>query len=225
MPSDMQAFFTYTFHTRGWPVWARYLGATLVVLITLVLRLGLTEYLPAYPFLLFFVAIILNATLFDWSSGFYTVALSAAFSAYFFLEPIGSLRVADSRAVLGLILFLVIGFITAGIIEALHTTAHSLTRANNRLAAAEQDKDLLLREAGHRMKNDLMTLTALVRLQERAVQDPMVRSALASTANRIHVLSRVMQFNEAVRLINLRRRLPLHNAGFRNGGSPTLRAS
>jgi two-component sensor histidine kinase len=187
----MQALFTYTFLTRGWPVWARYLCATLVVLIMLVLRMGLSAYLPAFPFLLFFVAIILNAVLFDRGSGFYTVALSALMADYFFLEPVGSLWIEDHRAVLGLILYLLIGFTTAGIIEALHTTAHRLTRANKQLAANEQEKDLLLREAGHRMKNDLMTLEALVRLQERAVQDPTARSALASTADRIHVLSRV----------------------------------
>ncbi|MFC1458093.1 sensor histidine kinase [Microvirga arabica] len=189
----MQAFFTYTFLTRGWPVWARYLGATLVVLIMLMLRIGLSVYLPAFPFLLFFMAIIVNAVIFNRGSGFYTVALSAVLADYFFLEPVGSLRIDDSRTVLGLILYLMIGFTTAGIIEALHTTAHSLTRANKRLAAAEQEKDLLLREAGHRMKNDLMTLTALVRLQERAVQDPSAKSALSSTADRIHVLSRVQE--------------------------------
>ncbi|WP_201842616.1 sensor histidine kinase [Microvirga zambiensis] len=189
----MQALFTYTFLTRGWPVWARYLGATLVVLIMLVLRIGLSAYLPAFPFLLFFMAIIVNAVLFNRGSGFYTVALSAVLADYFFLEPVGSLRIEDHRATLGLILYLMIGFTTAGIIEALHTTAHSLTRANKRLAAAEQEKDLLLREAGHRMKNDLMMLTALVRLQERVVHDPSARSALTSTADRIHVLSRVQE--------------------------------
>ena len=187
----MHALFTYSFRTRRWPVWGRYLGATLVILITLMLRLGLTEYLPAFPFLLFFAAIIINAVLFDRGSGFYTVVLSAILADYFFIEPIGSIDIEDYRAVIGLILYLMIGFTTAAIIEALHTTAHDLTQANQRLAAAEQEKALLLRESGHRMKNDLATLAALVRLQERTMQDPLVRSALASTADRIHVLARV----------------------------------
>ena len=187
----MRALFTYTLRTRRWPIWGRYLGATLVILITLKLRLGLTGNLPAFPFLLFFAAIIVNAVLFDRGSGFYTVALSAILADYFFIEPVGSVYIEDYRAVISLILYLMIGFTTAAIIEALHTTAHDLIQANQRLAAAEQEKGLLLREAGHRMKNDLATLAALVRLQERSMRDPLVRSALASTADRIHVLARV----------------------------------
>ncbi|WP_187144319.1 sensor histidine kinase, partial [Microvirga massiliensis] len=44
---------------------------------------------------------------------------------------------------------------------------------------------------GHRVKNDLAALMALVRLQERSLADPAARAALSSTAERIHVLSRV----------------------------------
>ncbi|WP_230531087.1 sensor histidine kinase [Microvirga roseola] len=187
----MQNLFTYTFQTRNWPVWARYLGATLVVALALMARLALDDYLPAYPFLLFFASIIINASLFNRGTGFYSVVLSAVLATVFFIEPVGRFEVEDPRQITGMIFFLVIGLTTAGIIEALHTTAHSLTLANKRLAAAEQERDLLLREAGHRMKNDLATLTALVRLQERAVQDQTARSVLASTADRIHVLSRV----------------------------------
>ena len=78
-----------------------------------------------------------------------TRTLSAVLADYFFLDPVGSLWIEDPLAILGLVLYLVIGFTTAGIIEALHTTAHGLTQANKRLAEAEQDKDLLLREAAH----------------------------------------------------------------------------
>ncbi|WP_414476295.1 sensor histidine kinase [Microvirga sp. M2] len=189
----MQTLFAYTSWTREWPGWARYGSAILVVLLMLVLRLGLADYLPAYPFLLFFIPIIVNAALFDQGSGAYSVLLCAALAIYFFIEPIGSFAIADPRQITSVVLFVLIGLTAAGIIEALHATAQELVRANKQFAAADQEKDLLLREAGHRMKNDLATLTALVRLQERAMQDQAARSALAATADRIQVLSRVRE--------------------------------
>ena len=187
----MQAIFTHGFLTRGWPIWARYAGATLITLVMLALRIGLTEYLPSFPYLLFIPAIIVNAILFNRGTGLYTALLSAALAAYFFVDPIGNLQAGDPRQAIGLVVYLAIGLTTASIIEALHSTLHDLTQANRRLAASEREKDLLLQEAGHRMKNDLAILTSLVKLQERAVQDPAARAALASTADRIQVMSRL----------------------------------
>jgi two-component sensor histidine kinase len=81
----------------------------------------------------------------------------------------------------------------AVIIEALHSAVYKLILANERLAAAEQERDFLLREAGHRFKNDLAILAALVRLQERSMEEPEARAALASTADRIQVVGRVQE--------------------------------
>lgn len=187
----MQKLLAYSFRTRDWPPWSRYVAATLVVMGMLLLRQSFAAYVPDFPYLLFFPAIVVNAMLFDRGSGIYSVVLSAAFARYFLIEPTGSFAVADTRTNVGLLLFLGIGLVTSFIIEALHTTAHRLIDANRRLAAAEQEKELLLQEAGHRIKNDLATLVALVRLQGRAAKDPFVQDILATTANRIHVLSRV----------------------------------
>jgi two-component sensor histidine kinase len=187
----MQLLFRHTLVTRGRPAWARYLCATVIVLAAFLVRLSLGGFLPGYPFLLFFAAIMTNAVLFDRGTGIYSVALSALLSVYFFMEPVGSLRIGEPRNVVGLIFFLAIALVMASLIEALHSTVHDLTNANMRLAASEQEKDFLLHETGHRIKNDLAIMSSLIRLQERAVQDPSARATLASAADHISVLGRV----------------------------------
>ncbi|MBZ6078027.1 sensor histidine kinase [Microvirga puerhi] len=191
LSSPMQAFFAYSFETRQWPLWARYLTATVIIFMVYGLQVSLTEPLAAYPLVLFFVTIVINAALFDHGSGTYSTLLSAALIAYNLMEPAGSFRISDPHQSVGLALFVVAGIVTAAVIGNLHTLAFELSQANIHLAAAEQDKDLLLQEAGHRMKNDLALLTALVRLQAKTVLDPSAQAALVSTAERLHVMSRL----------------------------------
>jgi two-component system, sensor histidine kinase PdtaS len=185
------ALFRYTFLTRSWPVWARYLTTAAIVLSALALRLALDPFLEGSPFLLFVVAIILCAALFDHGSGIFAVLLSAALAKWFLIEPTGTLKVQDTADVVGLAFFIGIGLLTAAVLEALHRVAADLIEANERLIASEQEKDLLMQEASHRFKNELAMLTALLRLQERAIEDTTARAAFRSTADRVHVLGRV----------------------------------
>jgi len=183
--------FTKTFRTRGWPVWARYLCTVLIVFVALAIRLALQPVLPGYQFLLFFAAIITCAVLFDRGSGVVAVFLSAGLAAFFLIEPEWSFGIDETRHIYGLSLFIAIGLATAGIIEALHTAVKQLSDANERLAAADRDKDLLLSEASHRMRNDLAILASLFQAQQRAVADEAARAALAGMVDRLHVLGRV----------------------------------
>jgi two-component sensor histidine kinase len=187
----MLQFLKQSFATGDAPAWSGYLCATLFVVTAFLVRLSLGGFLPGYPFLLFFLAIIASAVLFDRGAGFYSVVLSGVLSTYFFLDSAGTLHVEDPYHIIGLIFFLIVASITAALIEALHRAIHDLTEANRRLAASDQEKDVLLAEAGHRMRNDLAILSSVVRTQERAVQDPTARAVLASTADRIHVLGRL----------------------------------
>jgi two-component system, sensor histidine kinase PdtaS len=185
------SIFRHTFLTRGWPTWARYTVTVLIVFASLGLRLAIGHYLPGTPFLLFFLAIIVCSALFDHGSGILAVLLSAALAKWYLIEPTGTLNVGRTEDIVGLALFVAIGLITAAVLEALHTVASDLAKANARLVASEGDKDLLLREASHRFNNELTMLTALLRLQERGLEDETARAALRSTADRVHVLGRV----------------------------------
>lgn len=204
MPQEVQAgspfkgVFARPFPSRGWPIWARYGASAAIVTAVLMLRLWLDPYLPRYPILLFFIPTFACALLFDRGTGVFSVLLSAACIAYFLLPPIHSLAVSDSQNVLGLAIFVAIGLAIAAVIETLHRALYRLTkvndqllRANERLTQSDWEKDLLLREVGHRIRNDLTALVSLVQLQQRSIHDEAGRTALGATADRIRVLARV----------------------------------
>jgi two-component sensor histidine kinase len=199
------SLFEYTFRTRSWPTWARYAATCAIVVAILLVRLALQAQFPGSPFLLFMLAVILCSALFNHGCGIFSVLLSAALAKWFLIEPKGSLGVHSMGDIFGLSFFIAIGLITATILEALHRVASDLIDANQQLMASEADKDLLLREASHRYKNELSIITALLHLQERTLNDESARTALAATAERIRVLGRAherLQRSEASAVVD-----------------------
>jgi len=96
--------------------------------------------------------------------------------------------------------FLGTGLLTVLTSEALHdaffrlaTANKGLAEANARIAASEQEKDLLLQELTHRFKNDLANLTAILRLQARSVTDPFARTELMEASERVQIMGRLHQ--------------------------------
>jgi two-component system, sensor histidine kinase PdtaS len=201
----MQNIFRYTSQSRHFPAWARYAITTLVVLIAFGARYLLWGPLAGYPFLLFFPAVILVAILFDHGTGVYAVGLSTVLTIYFFLDPPGSLELARIDDLIAVIIFALSGTATAVIIESLHRAYHDLRAAHDGLkrahdelqrshkavAASEHEKDVLLQELAHRVKNDMATLISLLQLQARSLADPVAKEALGAAADRIRVLGSV----------------------------------
>ena len=62
-----------------------------------------------------------------------------------------------------------------------------------RIEAALREKDLLLGEVHHRVKNNLQVVDSLLSLQSRRVSDPEVHAALRDSQNRIRSLSFIHQ--------------------------------
>jgi two-component sensor histidine kinase len=60
-----------------------------------------------------------------------------------------------------------------------------LERSNAMAAAALRERDLLLKEVHHRVKNSLSMTASLIYLQERRFNDPVVRDAFESTRRRL----------------------------------------
>ena len=183
--------FKYSFVTRAWPTWARYAATAAIVVTMLAARLALHAWFPGSPFLLFFLAIILCSALFDHGAGVFAVLLSAALAKWFLIDPTGTLNLVRSEDIVGLSVFIAIGVMSAAILEALHRVAHELAEANDMLLAADGEKDLLLREASHRFKNELTMLSTMLRLQQRSMQDRAASAALGVTADRVLVLGRL----------------------------------
>jgi two-component sensor histidine kinase len=178
---------------RDWPVAVRYALSTLIVIIATALQLWLWPAISGHPFLLFYPAIVLSAFLFDWGNGIYVAFLSSLSAAFFFLEPRYSLRVEHDQDRLALIGLILTGVPIAVIIESMHRALHRLSTANRALAQSDQEKDLIVQETLHRVRNDLSIATSLLNLQERTLQEPAARSALSATAERIRLIGRVQQ--------------------------------
>jgi len=66
-------------------------------------------------------------------------------------------------------------------------------QAEEDLLQALAEKEILLREVHHRVKNNLEVIDSLLNLQARALQDSNVRDALLETSNRVHAIAEIHQ--------------------------------
>ncbi len=118
---------------RSLPLPARYGLTVLVVLVCFGIRYALGEAYP-YPYLVFLPGILFASFVFDRGSGFLATFLSAALALYFFVEPRGTFAPRDVGAVLSVLIFTVVGLLTAAIIEALRLTVEELAERQDQLA-------------------------------------------------------------------------------------------
>jgi PAS domain S-box-containing protein len=83
--------------TCAWPFPARLGGAALLLGGALGARLALLGAEPGYPYLTFPVAVLLAAVLFGRWTGVLATAAATALALWFFVPPVGSLRIEDPR--------------------------------------------------------------------------------------------------------------------------------
>jgi len=174
--------------TRRWPIWSRYAVTTLLIALVLALPQFWSEG-ASHAFWLLLTAIIASAALFNHGTSLYATALSGGVIGY--SAWTGDQSLAGSSDIIAWSLFIVIGLLTGGLIELLHRTVFRLNQANEALLASENEKDLLLQESAHRVRNDFARLIAIVELERRAAEHPDVKETLQAIADRIRVFSRL----------------------------------
>lgn len=175
-----------TRYTRSLPAAARYAAAGGITATALLVRMSpLRDHLPTgYPFLLFFLAVLLSSSLFKRGPGIFATLLSAGAAAWFFLPPVGHLSVANSQQATATVLFCLIGLAMAWIIGVEQELVQNLR-------ASEHGRMLLLREFRHRSRNDLMSLVSLLHLRARSAPNEEAREGLREAAQHAMALSRV----------------------------------
>jgi two-component sensor histidine kinase len=160
---------------RDLPVWRRFFVASLLV----ALVAGCVQLLEGQgihaPYLLL-LAVILSSAAIE-RCGLYAALLSSLVAYGFITEGRES-----AAAAISLLPFLLISVTAAIVIE-------MLARRAAQAAKAERRKDLLLREALHRIKNNLQTITSLLRIQRRALKGDEARAAFDIALTRIHVMA------------------------------------
>ena len=70
-------------------------------------------------------------------------------------------------------------------------TLHNLYHSKESLEQRADEKEMLLKEVHHRVKNNLQTVSSLLRMQGRAVEDPQTLSQLQSSQNRVVCMAMV----------------------------------
>jgi two-component sensor histidine kinase len=186
----MDRLFEWLLVSSRFPIWARYLITTGLVACAFGIRSQLTQEVDQIRFLLLFPVIILAGTVFDRGSAIYATFLSAALVAYFLMPPTLTFGVASETDAMALGLFVLVGFLTSALIEALHTGFLRAHQQRDEISALAQERDALLRELSHRLQNDLTTILAALRLQARR-GEPVARAALTAAGDRVEVLARV----------------------------------
>jgi two-component sensor histidine kinase len=71
----------------------------------------------------------------------------------------------------------------------LETMASAIVARDQSLRESLAQKDELMREIHHRVKNNLQVITSLLSLQQRALLDPVARSAMSDTRQRVNAIA------------------------------------
>lgn len=131
-------------------------------------------------FFILLPTVFIVSILYGLGCAIYAACLSTALLYGLVLPPHAIL--VPARFVLPLVLFLLLAV-------GLAILSNGLRAARDRATAAERAKDLLLRELGHRTKNNFAMTISLLSLQLRAKNDPAVREALTGAIGRIKAIA------------------------------------
>ena len=77
--------------------------------------------------------------------------------------------------------------------RSLDTMAQTIAGRDDSLRESLAQKDALMREIHHRVKNNLQVISSLLNLQQRALSDPAARAAISDTRQRIGALALIVE--------------------------------
>ena len=187
----------HSLRLRSWPLAQQWAGAAFLVLVGFGVRFALLGTEPIFPYVVFFLVAALAGIMFRPSAGLLAIALSAAAAVYFFVEPQLSFVVEQPKDVVALALFLVISALMVSLMDALYeayaeaeAARQDAVAARARAEAGERERELLLAELSHRVKNDLARASGALRLQASGASQE-VAEALSTAADRLRVAARV----------------------------------
>ncbi|RYD85320.1 MAG: DUF4118 domain-containing protein [Verrucomicrobiaceae bacterium] len=175
-----------SFFTRRWPTWGKYLATTILMVGLLGIRTMVDPFLFSFPVLVFILGVLICAVLFDHGSGILATIEGALLSAY---VSWSSDRLQDHA--LGLVIAAVIMLLIALFIETLHELVIKLATQKETMERAQEEKDVLIRENAHRVRNDLTTFSSMIRLQQNRLGPGPASQALGALNDRLSVLIRV----------------------------------
>ena len=169
------------------PIWVGEVLTALVCLaVSATVRILIDAISPGVaPFVLLFPAALVATLVGGWRCGALTFAVAEFWAWYYVLPPTGLTFKGEAQPANLLLIF------AAGMAM---VAAAQLFRAGTRREARERqtklaERDLMLRELDHRMKNNFQTVASLLRLQLRRTDDAPAQHALQEALNRVLSIS------------------------------------
>jgi two-component sensor histidine kinase len=169
------------------PVWA---GELLTVLICLgaaaVTRFLIDAFSPGVgPFVLLFPAALVATLIGGWRCGALAFFIAEFWAWYYVVPPLG-LRFKGEAQPANLALIFFAGMAVVAAAQAFRARSRREVRERQSEVA---ERDLMLRELDHRMKNNFQTVASLLKLQLRRTADEPARDALQEALNRVLSIS------------------------------------
>jgi two-component sensor histidine kinase len=170
------------------PVYA-YSGSLFVFLLALGLRFAVDGVLPpGFPFLTFFPSVVISTLVFGTGAGIVNGILSFFAAWCFFIPPYYSFSLSGNNWIT-LVFFGAIVAIDILIIDRMINALHDLESSREEALAFARQRDDLFKELHHRVGNNLTTISSLLNLQLRSVNDPEARAAIGDAARRVRVIA------------------------------------
>ena len=193
----VRPYLGFSARTRAWPLAARWAATAAVVGVAWGVRYLMYGATAEEPFLLFFPAIILSAMFFDRGSGFLATILSALLAIYFFIVPVYSFEFERGADVFNIVIFGAVGLFLSALIESLQEAygaeeaAHEgEIAARQHAEAGERERNMLLGELRHRIRNDLQRVSAMMHVQAKDASAETAQ-ALQDASDRINLIGRL----------------------------------
>lgn len=166
-------------------------GIGLVLFIAAVaLRFGLEPAIPDFPYIPFIPAVIISAFLAGTRGGVLSAALSFLSAWYWFVDPIVPFSTSYGEIV-GLGLFIFIISVDIAIIEFAARAVHEQQRTRIALEDALREKEVLLYEVNHRVKNSLQLVSSFLLLEASKIDSSEARSAVMVARNKVDIVARL----------------------------------
>ncbi|HYH19971.1 MAG TPA: DUF4118 domain-containing protein [Azospirillum sp.] len=144
------------------------------------LQYALGTTLEGHVFFMFFPAVFFAGLMLDRWCGVFAVGLSALTIAWFWLEPLGTLWIANAGDALALLLFVIGGLIVATVTEALHESLETLHRVR-------KESEVLVQDIHRRIRRDVQSVSPLRRQGKGRTSDS---DAVDRAVERIGILCR-----------------------------------
>lgn len=169
------------------PRWVTQLGvALLCVAAAAVLRFAINIVAPgAAVFALVYPAIMIATLFARWLSGLVTATISIGYAFYAIYLP--SPTTTQSGPYWTLFAIIVAAALTISLAETFRRAVHRATHERDREIA---DRDLMLTEFEHRVKNNFQIVASMLDIQRRRVSDPAASEALTSAMMRVDSIAR-----------------------------------